>query len=173
MKTLEIKESTRLIDDFPKKGISFLDITSILENAKAFKSTIEKMIEMIDGEKIDKIIGLDARGFIFASAISYELNTGLIMARKKGKLPSKTISCSYGLEYGENELEIHEDSILPGERILIIDDVLATGGTAEAAMKLNDELGGELIGLLFFAEIEELDGRSKFNGANIKSLLKF
>lgn len=173
MKTSEIKEKVRLVADFPKKGISFLDITTILEDAKGFKSTIKKMVEMVNGEKIDKIVGLDARGFIFASALAYELNTGLVIARKKGKLPSKTVSCSYGLEYGKSELEIHEDSILPNEKVLIVDDVLATGGTAEAAMKLSETLGGNIVGFIFFAEIKELEGRKKFNGANIKSLLEF
>lgn len=173
MKVNEIKEMVRMVPDYPKKGISFLDITTVLGNARCFKNSIAHMAEKVSHIKIDKIIGLDARGFIFASALSYELGCGLVIARKKGKLPYKTISCSYGLEYGKDELEIHSDSILPGENILIVDDVLATGGTAEAAMKLTNGLEGNLTGLLFFAEIEKLNGRAKFNGGKIESLLKF
>jgi adenine phosphoribosyltransferase len=173
MKTKDIKNAVRMVSNWPKEGVNFVDISTVLESAKLFKEIINKMARMIKAKEIDKIVGIDARGFIFASALAYKLNKGLVMARKKGKLPANTISVSYGLEYGSSAVELHRDSILPGEKVMVVDDVLATGGTAKAVLGLVEELGGEVAGLLFFAEILELKGRNKFNGANVDSLLKY
>mgnify|MGYP001483019895 CR=1 FL=1 len=173
MNNSEIKKTVRLVKDFPKTGVSFIDISTALEDAKVFYSIIDKMAEMTKGLAIDKIVGLDARGFIFASALAYKLGKGLVIARKKGKLPFKTISCPYGLEYGKDELEIHVDSILEGENVLIVDDVLATGGTVEACEILIEELEANIVASLFFAEVEELQGRGKLSSEKIYSFLKY
>ena len=173
MNALKIKSKLRTVDDFPKKGITFFDIAPILEDPALYDIAINEMLKKFDSfEEVDKIIALDARGFIFASVIARERNKGLVMARKKGKLPYTTISCSYGLEYGNNELEIHIDSIKPNEKAVIIDDLLATGGTAEAAGNICKQLGGIVQGFLFFSEIEALNGRRKLNGHKVESFIK-
>jgi adenine phosphoribosyltransferase len=168
-----IKDTVRIIKDFPKIGINFLDITTTLNDRKCFRSTIDLMAEMAANKKIDKIIGIDARGFIFASALVYKLDCGLVLARKKGKLPYRTHSRSYGLEYGEASLEMHADAVLPGENVLVVDDILATGGTAEATKALVRESGGNLVGFLFFGEIIELNGRARLGGSPTSALLEF
>jgi adenine phosphoribosyltransferase len=168
----KVSSSIRIVLDWPISGVNFLDITTVLEDKEMFSSVIDKMSELIEHLKIDKIIGIEARGFIFASALAYKLKTGLVLARKKGKLPSNTISRDYGLEYGQSILEVHEDSIKAGEKILVVDDVLATGGTAKAACELTGRLGGKMVGALFFIEIPSLNGEEKLDGINCMSLLK-
>lgn len=174
MKVLEKKtigEAIRIIPDWPKDGINFLDITTVLKDSILLNSTINLMAEMCADKKIDKIVGIDARGFIFASALAYKLNTGLVLARKAGKLPGKTVGKKYGLEYGDAEIEIHEGAISEGENILIVDDVLATGGTVKATIEIVEELRGNIAGLLFFAEIDELNGREKIKSYTTESLI--
>lgn len=173
MEKKAIRNKIRRVKDFPEKGVNFLDITPALRDRACFRDAINLMAAMVRNEKIDKIVGLDARGFIFASALAYKLGTGLVIARKKGKLPCRTVACDYGLEYGKATLEIHADAIAEGERVLVVDDILATGGTAAAAGELVRRLGGVLAGMLFFAGISGLEGRKKLNGINVKTLLTF
>ena len=168
-----IKSKIRNIPDWPKKGVSFKDITPLLEDKNLFCKTIDCLISPYSKKKVDKIVGIDARGFILAAAAAYKLKTGLAIVRKKGKLPSKTVSRSYSLEYASNTLEMHEDSILPGDKVVIIDDVLATGGTMTAAVGLVKELGGKIIGIEFLIELIYLKGRNNLRGQKIRSLLKY
>ena len=168
-----IESKIREVPDWPKKGISFKDITPLLEDGDAFLKVINALALPYKESKIDKVVGIDARGFIFASAVAYKLKTGLAIVRKKGKLPYETISKSYSLEYGKNVLEIHKDSIKKGERVAIIDDVLATGGTAKAVISLVEKLGGKIIGISFLSELSYLKGRKLLGNKNIKSLIKY
>jgi adenine phosphoribosyltransferase len=159
--TENLKTYIRDIPDFPKKGIIFKDITTLLSDKDAFKEAIDVFIGRYKGKKIDKIVAADARGFIFGGALAYELGTGFVPVRKKGKLPYKAISADYELEYGTDTLYAHEDCIVPGERVLIVDDLLATGGTAKAICELVKRLGGEVVELAFLIELDFLSGRSK------------
>ena len=167
-----LKAKIREIKDFPMPGINFKDITPLLEDKDAFREAINGLTDFFKDLKIDKVVGIDARGFLLASAVAYLLNAGMVIVRKKGKLPSEKILREHDLEYGRGSLEMHVDAIKPGEKILIIDDVLATGGTVEAAVKLTEELGGQVIGLGFLLEIP-LGGREKLKGYNIKSLIVY
>lgn len=169
----EIKNKIRAIPDWPEKGVTFRDITPVLEDKKLFRLTINELAKLCENQKIDKIVGIDARGFILASALAYKLKTGLAIVRKKGKLPYKRISKDYALEYAAATLEMHIDAINPGEKILIADDVLATGGTMAATIDIVKELGGKIAGILFLIELKELKGREKIKGIKIKSLIKF
>ena len=165
-----IKLSIREIPDWPHKGVNFKDITPLLQDKDMFR----KMIDLLARPYLrDKIVGIDARGFILAAAAAYKLKTGLAIVRKKGKLPSKTISKEYSLEYASNVLEMHEDAILPGERAVIIDDVLATGGTMKTAIDLVERLKGKVAGVDFLIELTYLKGRKKLRGHKIRSLLKY
>ncbi|KKT30011.1 MAG: Adenine phosphoribosyltransferase [Candidatus Azambacteria bacterium GW2011_GWC2_45_7b] len=153
-------------------GVNFKDITPLLEDKNAFQEAIDGLVGFFRDEKVDKVVGIDARGFLLASAVAYLLGAGMVIVRKKGKLPYEKILREHDLEYGRGSLEMHTDSIKKGERILIVDDVLATGGTVEAAVKLTEELGGKIIGLGFLLEIP-LGGREKLKNYNIKSLIKY
>lgn len=168
-----IKSKIKEVSDWPKKGVSFKDITPLLGDKKLFCKTIDLLVLPYLKKKIDKVVGIDARGFIFASAAAYKLKTGLAIVRKKGKLPPKTICQKYALEYGENILEMHQDSILPGERVIIIDDVLATGGTMKAAVDMVKKLGGKIAGIEFLMELDYLKGRKNLKGCKIRSLLNY
>ena len=159
--------------DFPTVGIKFKDITPLLEDKKAFHQSIFGLTEFFKNEKVDKVVGIDARGFLLASAVAYLLNAGMVIVRKKGKLPYDKIVQTHDLEYGSASLEIHTDSVKKGERVAIIDDVLATGGTAEAAVKLVKNVGGDIISLGFLIELESMNGREKFKEHKVHSLLKF
>ena len=170
---LNLQSKIREIPDFPKKGVSFKDITPLLEDAKYFRYLIDILFKKYKDKKIKKIVAIDARGFLIASALAYKLKTGLVIVRKKGKLPFKTVGCDYDLEYGKETLEIHKDSIKPKERILIIDDVLATGGTALAAAKLVKKLKGRIIGISFLIELLFLNGRKKLKKYNVVSLIQY
>jgi len=156
-----IKNAIRDVPDFPVEGIIFKDIAPILEDAELFKLTIDLFLERYKGQKIDKIAVIDARGFLFGSALAYEMGTGVALVRKKGKLPYKTIEESYDLEYGTATLAMHEDAISKGEKVLLIDDLLATGGTAAASASLINQLGGEIVEIAFLVELAFLNGREK------------
>lgn len=167
------KSKIREIPDWPKKGVSFKDITPLLEDKELFNKAIDSLARPYLKNKIDKVVGIDARGFILAGAVAYKLKTGLVLVRKKGKLPCKTISEEYSLEYASNILEMHKDAILPKEKILIIDDVLATGGTVKAAIGLVKKLKGEIVGIGFLAELLYLNGRRNLWKYKIRSLVKY
>ena len=152
---MELKDTIRAIEDYPKEGVIFRDITTLLKDKDAFKKAVDEMAAKID-EDVDKIIGIEARGFIFGAALAYKLNKGFIPVRKPGKLPWDKLSESYDLEYGQDSIEIHKDAIEPGEKVVIVDDLLATGGTSKACLKLVRSLGGEVSSLLFLAELEGL-----------------
>ena len=169
----EIKSYIRNINDFPKEGITFRDITPLLQNAKAFELAVEQMAEMVKGQDIDYFVGIESRGFIFASALSMILSTGLVVIRKPGKLPYLTINASYDLEYGQDSLEIHKDAVSDGKKVIIVDDLLATGGTAEAAGNLIKQLNGNLLGYLFLIELTALNGSDKLDPDNIWSVIKY
>lgn len=150
----------RIVPDFPKPGISFKDITPLLADGATFSLAIDAVEETLAGQQVDKIVAIDARGFIFAGALADRLKAGFIPVRKKGKLPWQTVGTAYSLEYGENVVEMHRDAIAPGERVWIVDDVLATGGTSSAAARLVSELGGVLAGMTFVVELSFLNGRA-------------
>jgi len=168
-----IKLKIREIQDWPKPGVNFKDITPLLADKKLFSAMIDELAKPYKNKKIDKIVGIDARGFLLASALAYKLKTGIAIIRKKGKLPSKTISRQYALEYGSNTIEMHEDAILPGEKILLIDDVLATGGTMKAAVEMVKELKGKIISIDFLIELSYLNGKKALKGQKIRSLVKY
>ena len=163
----------RDVPDFPKPGIIFKDITTILSDGTLFKSAIDIFLEANAGRKLDKVVGIDARGFIFGAAVAYQLGIGFVPIRKKGKLPYKTESMAYTLEYGEAVIEMHVDAIAKGEKVVLIDDLLATGGTAAAAAKLIEKMGGDLVEAQFLIELEFLNGREKLKGFPVCSFLKF
>jgi adenine phosphoribosyltransferase len=173
MKTEELKRYVRNIPDFPKPGILFRDITPLLAAPEAFRETVEMLCHRYEGKKIDKIVAIESRGFVFASPVAYRLGAGLVPLRKPGKLPFRTISQSYALEYGEATLEIHNDAVERGDRVLVLDDLLATGGTAAAAVALVKRLGGEVIEACFVIELKGLKGREKLDGTSIFSLLSY
>lgn len=170
---MDIKSYIRDVPDFPKQGILFKDITPLLSNAEALKASIAGLLEMIGNVRIDKVIGMESRGFIFGPILAEKLNAGFIPVRKPGKLPSSTLSESFDLEYGTDSLEMHTDAIKKGDKVLIHDDVIATGGTAKAVCKLVERLGGEVVQINFLIELEFLKGRKKLKGYETKSLLKY
>lgn len=169
-----IKSKIRDIPDFPREGILFKDITTVLRDHDAFKKAIDLLAKHYEKQQIDYIAGIEARGFIFGSALAYRMGKGFIPIRKPGKLPSKTESMSYDLEYGKDSLEIHTDAVEPGKKVLIVDDLLATGGTAEAAIKLVRKIGGVIMGIAFVVELEFLKGREKLpEDCKITRLISF
>lgn len=169
---MELKDTIRAIEDYPKEGVIFRDITTLLKDKDAFKKSVDEMAAKIDDD-VDKIIGIEARGFIYGAALAYKLNKGFIPVRKPGKLPWDKISESYDLEYGEDSIEMHKDAIEPGEKIVIVDDLLATGGTAEACLKLVRSLKGEVSSIVFLAELEDLNGREILKGEKVLSVIKY
>lgn len=158
---------------FPKEGIVFKDITPILGDGELFRGSIDLLCETAGGVKVDKVVGIDARGFIFAAAVADRLGAGFVPVRKKGKLPWNCREESYALEYGEAVVEIHEDAVLPGEKILLVDDLLATGGTAAAAICLLDSLGADIIAVSFLIELSFLNGRAKLPGNQVRAILEY
>ncbi|MEA2453608.1 MAG: adenine phosphoribosyltransferase [Actinomycetota bacterium] len=168
-----LKELIRDIPDFPKPGVTFKDITPLLADKKAYTYTIDAIADLFDRDEIDKVLGVEARGFMVAAPLAYRFKSGLIPVRKKGKLPWKVETERYELEYGEDHLEIHKDAIVPGERILIVDDVLATGGTARATAELTERCGGKVSGIAMIMELSFLKGREKLEGYELHSLLTF
>ncbi|MFT8314851.1 MAG: adenine phosphoribosyltransferase [Clostridium sp.] len=170
---MNLESKIRIIEDFPKKGISFKDITTLLEDKAAFKYTIDSFSELLKDKNIDIVVGPEARGFMFGTPLAYALGAGFVPARKKGKLPCDTLSIEYGLEYGKDVIEIHKDAIKPGQKVAIIDDLLATGGTIEAVTKLVEEMGGEVVSINFLIELTGLNGREKLEKYDINSLVTY
>ena len=168
-----LKEFIREVPDFPKPGILFYDLTTLLQNATAFHSLVDELCDHYAGQKVDAVVGIEARGFILAPALAYRLEAGFVPVRKPKKLPSKTASVTYQLEYGTDQLELHQDAVKPGQTVLICDDLLATGGTAAATVKLIEQLGGKVAGAAFAVELTFLNGRAKLPGIHVFSLLKY
>jgi adenine phosphoribosyltransferase len=168
-----LRAAIRDVVDFPKPGIVFKDITPVLADGKLFHESITLLCETTGGVKIDKVVGIDARGFIFAAAVADRLGAGFVPVRKKGKLPWKTRQTAYSLEYGESIVELHEDAVKPGESVLLVDDLLATGGTAAAAVKLLDELGANLVGISVLIELAFLQGRSKLAPHPVSAIVAY
>ncbi len=171
--TIELKSYIRDIPDFPKKGIIFKDITPLLADKDAFSRTIKQIAEVGEKYSITKIMAIESRGFIFGSAVAHAMNVGVIPVRKKGKLPHKTFSETYQLEYGQDSLEMHIDALTPGEKVLIVDDVLATGGTAQAVAQLVKKAGGEPMAMAFVIELNFLNGRDKIKECPVVSLIHY
>ena len=173
MLTIDLKQMIRSVPDFPKPGINFFDITTLLKDPGGLKATIDSLVAPYDSSRIEMVVGIESRGFILGSAVAERIGAGFVPARKPGKLPAKAIKEIYDLEYGKDALEIHADAIEKGQRVLIVDDVLATGGTAAAATRLVRKLGGELQGLAFLIELTFLEGKSKLPGENVFSVLQY
>src|ERR1700721_4683474 len=169
----DLKKLIREVPDYPKPGILFYDLTTLLKDKRGFHTLIDRLCKQYNGHTIDVVAGIEARGFIFAPALAYRLNAGFVPVRKPKKLPAKTTSISYALEYGTDVLEIHEDAIAPGQTVIICDDLLAPGGTAAATAKLVEKLGGKVEGAAFAVELTFLNGRSKLNGLDIFSLIQY
>ncbi|WP_077308456.1 adenine phosphoribosyltransferase [Terribacillus halophilus] len=170
---MDYKKYITVVEDWPKPGIKFKDITTLMDNGPAYKSAVNEIVEFAKDKNVDLIVGPEARGFIVGCPVSYALDIGFAPVRKEGKLPREVIKVSYGLEYGENVLTIHKDAIKPGQRVLITDDLLATGGTIEATIKLVEQLGGIVVGCAFFVELGYLDGREKLNGYEVLTLTTY
>ncbi|MGD9677267.1 MAG: adenine phosphoribosyltransferase [Vulcanibacillus sp.] len=170
---MDYKSLIRVIPDFPQKGISFKDITTLLKDGEAYKSSINQIADFAKDKKIDLVVGPEARGFVVGAPISYALGVGFIPIRKKGKLPYDTIEVAYDLEYGKDFMAVHKDAILPGQRILITDDLLATGGTISSTIELVRKLGGEIVGAAFLIELSYLNGRDKIGDIEIFSLVTY
>ena len=168
-----LRKLIREVPDFPKEGINFYDITTLLKDPEGLEGTIDALTEQCRGMDVDTVIGVESRGFIFATPVAYQLGCGFIPVRKPKKLPAEKVSISYDLEYGQDTLEMHKDAVGEGHRVLIVDDLLATGGTARAVVDLVEGLGGKVEGLLFVVELNFLKGREKFDGYNIKSLMRY
>lgn len=170
---MDLKEKIRVIEGFPKEGISFKDVTTILQDSEAYKYTVDKIVEKLKDKKVDLVVGPEARGFLFGAPVAYALGVGFIPVRKKGKLPYDTISMNYDLEYGSDELEIHKDAINPGQKIAIVDDLLATGGTISSVAKLVEQVSGEIVSINFVMELTDLNGREKLKKYDINSLVEY
>ena len=170
-----VKDYIRTIVDFPHEGIMFRDITTLFADPRGFRICVDQLLHPYAGEPIDKVVGLEARGFILGGAVAHQLTVGFVPIRKKGKLPGATLSQPYTLEYGEAVMEIHDDAVAPGERILVVDDLLATGGTAEAGIKLLERLGAEIVGCAFVIDLPDLGGRAKLEamGMEVHALCDF
>ena len=169
----QLKKLIREVPDFPKKGILFYDITTLLKDKTGLAMLIDKLSEHYISEDVDLVLGMEARGFIFAPALAYRLNAGFVPVRKPGKLPAECVSYDYALEYGSNTLQVHKDAIQKGQRVLIVDDLLATGGTAEATARLAESLGAKIAGLGFVVELSFLKGRDKLKNYDVMSLLLY
>jgi adenine phosphoribosyltransferase len=173
MSAEDLRAKIREIPDFPKPGILFYDITTLLKDPASYRESIDLMVEPYLGEKIDAIVGMESRGFIFSGPIAYKLDAGFIPVRKLGKLPAETMSVEYALEYGSNTLQIHKDAIKPGQRILIVDDLLATGGTVRGTIELVERLKGDIVGLAFLVELTALKGRERLSGYTTTSVIRY
>lgn len=170
---MELKEKIRVIDGFPKEGISFKDITTLVADGEAFKESIDKMAQYLKDKNVDVIVGPEARGFIFGVPVAYAMGIGFVPVRKPGKLPAETIGVEYSLEYGTDKLEMHKDAIKKGQRVAIVDDLLATGGTIEAVAKLVEQAGGEVVSMDFAIELTDLNGREKLSKYDVMSLVQY
>jgi len=170
---VHLESFVRDIQDFPQQGVLFKDITPLLQNGTAFHASIDRLAAHYAGAGIQTVVGVESRGFIFGAPLAYQLNCGFVPVRKFGKLPSETVSVEYALEYGTNVVEVHKDAIQPGERVLIVDDLLATGGTVSAAMELVEKLGGHIAGIAFLVELTFLKGREQLKGHDVFALIKY
>jgi adenine phosphoribosyltransferase len=172
---LEIQDSIRTIPDYPRPGVQFRDITTLLGNARTFRRVIDELVEPWSVAKVDRVAGIEARGFILGGAVAHQLAAGFVPIRKKGKLPHSTVRVAYSLEYGIDEMEMHEDAVSRGERLILVDDLIATGGTAEAAVKLLRKLGAEILGACFVIDLPELGGSKKLTdlGVPVRTLVSF
>ncbi len=170
---MDLKDKIRVIEDFPEPGISFKDITTVLKDPTYLKEAIDQLTEDYIEADIDIVVGPESRGFIFGTPIAYKLNAGFVPVRKPGKLPAETVKLEYALEYGKDALEIHKDAINPGDKVLIVDDLLATGGTISATIQLIESLGGVVAGVVFFIELLDLNGRDKIKNYPVKSMIKY
>ena len=173
--SIDLKHAIRSIPDYPKPGIMFRDITTLLGDARAFRRAVDELVQPWSGTKIDKIAGIEARGFILGGAVAHQLSAGFVPIRKKGKLPHKTVSIGYSLEYGIDEMEMHIDALMPGEKVILVDDLIATGGTAEAAVKLLKKLGADVVAACFVIDLPDLGGAKKIEalGVPVRSLIAF
>jgi len=171
----DLKASIRTIPDYPKPGILFRDITTLLGDARAFRRAIDELVQPWAGTKIDKVAGMEARGFILGGAVAHQLSAGFVPIRKKGKLPFTKVSVAYSLEYGIDEMEMHDDAIAPGERVILVDDLIATGGTAEGAVKLLKQIGADVVAACFVIDLPELGGAQKIRdlGGPVRTLVSF
>jgi adenine phosphoribosyltransferase len=163
----DLKAAIRSIPDYPKPGIMFRDITTLLGNARAFRRAVDELVQPWAGSKIDKVAGMEARGFIIGGAVAHQVSAGFVPIRKKGKLPHKRVSIAYSLEYGLDEMEMHEDAVAPGERVILVDDLIATGGTAEGAVKLLRQMGAEVLAACFIVDLPELGGADKIRRLDV------
>jgi adenine phosphoribosyltransferase len=169
----ELRAKVREIPDFPKPGILFYDITTLLKDAAAYRSAVDLMLAPYLDARIDIVVGMESRGFIFSGPMAYQLGAGLVPVRKLGKLPAETISVEYALEYGTNTLEVHRDAIIPGQRVLIVDDLLATGGTVQGTVELVERLQGAIVGLCFLVELSFLKGRERLPDRQVTSVIRY
>jgi adenine phosphoribosyltransferase len=170
---MELASLVRDVPDFPVKGILFKDITTLVRHADAFQKVVDWMAEQYVDKEVDKVVAIEARGYIFGAPLAYQLGAGFVPVRKPGKLPARSISESYALEYGTNTLEVHEDAIDPGQRVVIVDDLLATGGSARATINLVERLGGQVVGVAFMIELDFLHGREQLEGYEVVSLIHY
>ena len=173
--TFDLETAIRTIEDYPKDGIQFRDITTLLGNPSAFRRAVDELVHPWAGSKIDKVAGIEARGFIIGGAVAHQLSAGFVPIRKRGKLPHETVRVAYSLEYGLDEMEMHRDGISPGEKAILVDDLIATGGTAEAAVKLMKEIGAEVVAAVFVIDLPELGGAKKIEdlGVPVRTLVEF
>jgi adenine phosphoribosyltransferase len=171
----DLKSTIRTIPDYPKPGIMFRDITTLLGSARAFRRAVDELVQPWAGSKIDKIAGIEARGFIIGGAIAHQLSAGFVPIRKKGKLPHKSVRVAYSLEYGIDEMEMHEDGVTKGERVILVDDLIATGGTATAAVQLLRQMGAEIVAAVFMVDLPDLGGADKLRalGVSVRTLVSF
>lgn len=171
----ELRSAIRTIPDYPKSGIMFRDITTLLGNPRAFRRAVDELVQPWAGTKMDKVAGMEARGFILGGAVAHQLSAGFVPIRKKGKLPHTTVSIAYSLEYGVDEMEMHTDAVVKGERVILVDDLIATGGTAEGAVKLLQKMGAEVVAACFVIDLPELGGAAKIEklGVPVRTLVKF
>jgi len=171
----DLKAAIRTIPDYPKPGIMFRDITTLLGNARAFRRAVDELVQPWAGSKIDKVAGMEARGFILGGAVAHQVSAGFVPIRKKGKLPHKRVSIAYSLEYGLDEMEMHEDAVAQGERVIVVDDLIATGGTAEGAVKLLRQMGAEVLAACFIIDLPELGGADKIRNLDVpvRTLVSF
>jgi len=173
MSAEDLRAKIREIPDFPKPGILFYDITTLLKDGPAFREAIDLMLEPYRDEKIDLVVGMESRGFIFSAPMAYQLNAGLVPVRKLGKLPAETLTVEYALEYGSNTLEIHRDAVQAGQKVLVVDDLLATGGTVRGTVELIERLKGDVVGLAFLVELDFLKGRDRLDGRRVTSVVQY
>jgi adenine phosphoribosyltransferase len=169
----ELKRYIREVPDWPKPGILFYDITTLLKDPLALRMTVDRFVWLFANQQVDKVVGMESRGFMFGPIVAYDLNAGFVPVRKPGKLPAETVEQSYALEYGSDRLQVHRDAITPGEKVLIVDDLVATGGTARATAQLIEQLGGEVIGMGFIIELTFLDPRKALSDYRLESLIQY